>query len=338
MLCLCHSHTDYVCRAASSSTVPVSSLVANSVTPGDAGILAAFAKHGVPWGIQYYLAAGVSMGSWSWVDLKDCSALHGQHVGAASHLIDMLHQVKDKVHNDVRLWLALITCIADPILTINVRQEYDREESALAENVGRGLGLMGEWGGSLQWHGGQIEQRADLEVTAGPRELKFRVILRPPALTYKSRALMRFLGSRHILQLNLQHELIKVHDNAHLVSLHQFLALRLVLLGRTFILFHVKENTTAWYIETVSPEDSSFACHASDHHRFTYEQVIHWVNPTEHPQNYDQVSIPVAVLLYAHLSQSSMKWTTRNVLILSITKPVLEFKPENIHFVDDICE
>jgi RNA-dependent RNA polymerase len=171
------------------------------------------------------------------------------------------------------------------------REEYDREESALAENIGRGLGLMGEWGGSPQWYGGQIEQKADLEVTGGPKDLKFRVVLCPPALTYKSRALMRFLGSRHVLQLNLQHSQIKVHDEGHLVRLRQFLSPRLLLLGRTFILFHVKENVTAWYIETISPEDSSFACHASDQHRFTYEQVIHWVNSTEYAQNYDQVSV-----------------------------------------------
>jgi hypothetical protein len=36
--------------------------------------------------------------------------------------------------------------------------------------------------------------------------------------------------------------------------------------------------------------------------------------------------------------QSSIKWTTRNVLVLSITKPVLEFKAENIHLIKDLSE
>jgi hypothetical protein len=74
------------------------------IAPGDAGVLAAFAKYGVPWGIQYYLAYGVSAGLLAWADIKDCSQLGGQHVEAASHLVNMMGQLKHKVHHDVKIW------------------------------------------------------------------------------------------------------------------------------------------------------------------------------------------------------------------------------------------
>ena len=38
------------------------------------------------------------------------------------------------------------------------RREYDREQDAIVENRGRGMGLMGTWGKVDDWYGGRIQQ------------------------------------------------------------------------------------------------------------------------------------------------------------------------------------
>jgi hypothetical protein len=153
---------------------------------------------------------------------------------------------------------------------------------------------MGDWHGAPHWYGGNIEQRAQLEVTGSLPNLQFSVVLQPPILSYKSRALSRFLGSRRVLQVSLplptDHDLMKRNPEAALSCLSKFLSLTLICLGRTWLLFTVKENKTAWFIETVSTLDSSIAIHASDQHRLPYEQVIHWLNSTEYSKNFKQVS------------------------------------------------
>jgi RNA-dependent RNA polymerase len=160
----------------------------------------------------------------------------------------------------------------------------------LVENKGRGLGLMGEWKGSPQWHGGNIEQLAQLLVLPdgqGKKTWTFQISLKSPALTMKSRLLSRFMGSRHIIQVSLKK--LDTYDEAQLKAAREFLSLPLILLGRTFILFHIKENNNAWFIETISPLDSSFAVHPSDSFRHSYRDIVKWFNPAHERDNRNQV-------------------------------------------------
>ena len=46
-----------------------------------------------------------------------------------------------------------------------LRSELDREEKALQEGIGRGLGLRGEWEGDPSWYGGKIRQIASVVET-----------------------------------------------------------------------------------------------------------------------------------------------------------------------------
>jgi RNA-dependent RNA polymerase len=168
-------------------------------------------------------------------------------------------------------------------------QEYEREELALVEHRGRGLGLMKEeWhGASSGWFGGNIEQCATLTRTD---DGDFGVLLRPPLLTYKSRIVSRFLGSRRMLQLSLKS--LKTYDSAAVMAIRQFLASPLELLGRRFVLFHIKENKTAWFIETTHTLDEQFSTHASDRFRYPLEEVINWWNSLWSEDNSKQVCHP----------------------------------------------
>lgn len=54
------------------------------------------------------------------------------------------------VHSE--LWYSFIRFIIHE-LKLTLRLEYDREQLALVENKGRGLGTMGQWEGKDNWYG-----------------------------------------------------------------------------------------------------------------------------------------------------------------------------------------
>jgi hypothetical protein len=55
------------------------------------------------------------------------------------------------------LWYSFIRFIIHE-LKLTLRLEYDREQLALVENKGRGLGTMGQWEGKDNWYGILIVQ------------------------------------------------------------------------------------------------------------------------------------------------------------------------------------
>jgi hypothetical protein len=121
----------------------------------------------------------------------------------------------------------------------------------------------------------------------GPAQ--FNVTLRPPLFTSKSRLLLRFLSSRHVLQISLKD--LNIYDQAKVKATQSFLACPLELLGRRFVLFHIKDNKTAWFIETVHTLDQPFSLHHSDKFRFCLEEVVNWCNSLKKSKNMDQVQL-----------------------------------------------
>jgi hypothetical protein len=65
-----------------------------------------FAKWKLPWGVQLYIAAGVTSGLWTWADVtsKDLSLLQGTHVDAGPKILDVLQPQKHSKAVDVKLW------------------------------------------------------------------------------------------------------------------------------------------------------------------------------------------------------------------------------------------
>ena len=110
----------------------------------------------------------------------------------------------------------------------------DREQNAILENRGRGLGLMGEWGGEPNWWGGKIQQILRLaKMPSGSY-----VVLMERLESCRSNRIARFLGSRRVGQMRVDTDLV----NKERGKLLEFLLQCFVLCGRIFRPFASKDQ------------------------------------------------------------------------------------------------
>jgi hypothetical protein len=167
------------------------------------------------------------------------------------------------------------------------------------ENVGRGLGLMGPFEGSLEnWHGGQITLRGKL-VPVPNRTDAFTIELLPPVLDRKSRLLSRFIGSRRVISVSLRQ--LNMFKPGVVEAAQRFLARPHIILGRTFILFQIKESKAAWLIETTQDYDPLAAVDASDRFRRSALSVINWCLAPHKIENAEKVKVvSISGTAFAH--------------------------------------
>lgn len=153
-----------------------------------------------------------------------------------------------------------------------LRAEYDREQAAINENKGRGLGGMGPWRGKDDWYGGRIQQIA--RVRKGKGKGSFVIQLEKPEIR-RSHRFSRFLGSRRILQVRVSDDLMFQHgdDIRAFLACHKF-----ILCGRVFLPFHAKE-LGVYMMETNQDYDRQPARSEGDQHRLSLRQFIDWHNP-----------------------------------------------------------
>lgn len=208
------------------------------------------------------------------------------------------------------------------------RLEYDREQLAIVENKGRGLGTMGDWEGKENWYGGKIQQVAHI-VRAGS---SFKLELEKPEIR-RSYRFSRFLGSRRVLQIRVPASL--TYDTKVLKFLESN---KFVLCGRVFVPFHAKEGSV-YLFETNENIDRQTNPGDGDGHRLTLYEFVQWHNPLM--LNLKQVNIFPSESTWcssdAHFDQPISKWSTRWTLGLSTSVPTIEFASENIFFLDDQC-
>ncbi|KAF9479421.1 hypothetical protein BDN70DRAFT_692461 [Pholiota conissans] len=252
----------------------------------------------VAWGTQFELARGVSAGSWTWSDVQSkIDQFTGDNATAASKVPSIMLS-RSVAASDNSLW-----------------KELDREQAAIQENQGRGLGLMGDWQGSTDWHGGRIQQIG--------RVLKlddsFKIVLEP-CESRRSYRFARFYGSRRFLNLGIPDEILKTEND----KVKAYLSHKFIICGRTFVAFHAKDShvymvETDEDFERSPPDQREDWC--GDQFRLSFRDFINWHNPLDQPKNYKQVI---------------SKYATRFALGLSNSVPILEFKEENIMFIDDI--
>ncbi|KAG5639652.1 hypothetical protein H0H81_008813 [Sphagnurus paluster] len=191
----------------------------------------------------------------------------------------------------------------------SVWRELDREQAAILENRQRGLGLMGSWHGEPEWYGGQVQQLARLS----PSGDTFKIHL-DELEKRRSYRLARFYGSRRILQLRIPDELARKDSQ----KVKEFLLQKFVLCGRVFVPYFAKENTI-YMVETLDDyERASMTC-AGDQFRLSFKALVDWHNS-----------------LGLNVDQPIAKWSTRFALAFSSSMPVLEFKEENMLFIDDL--
>ncbi|KAM6498847.1 RNA dependent RNA polymerase domain containing protein [Amanita muscaria] len=245
------------------------------------------------WGVQYELARGVNKGVWSWSDVtpERLRQLKGTNAESAYKVANvMLGRRLDKAM-DLSLW-----------------HELDREQEAIMENEGRGLGLMGPWKGEHEWFGGRIQQLARSYVEDG----EFHIRLEPMEKR-RSHRFARYCGSRRILQVRIPDD--KLGEGTDLIR--ERLCHRFVLCGRVFVPFHAKEGT----VYMVEIDD--FSCRqlrrdCGDQFLMPFSTFVNWHNPLE-----------------LNKSQPISKYASRFALGLSNSVPVIEFQSECIIFIQD---
>ncbi|KAG2141030.1 RNA dependent RNA polymerase-domain-containing protein [Suillus clintonianus] len=253
-------------------------------------------RHELAWGTIFELARGVTRNMWTFEDMTEhrLQKLKGSNAQSAWKVAAVM---KDKVPSAIgapsELWV-----------------EYDREQLAIVENKGRGLGTMGQWEGKDNWYGGKIQQVARV-VKAGA---SFRFELEKPEIR-RSHRFARFLGSRRILQVRVPDNL--TYDKVGSALREFLISSKFVLCGRVFVPFHAKEGSM-YLLETSENIDRQSTFNDGDSHRLTLYNFVKWHNP-----------------LRLNSTQPISKWSTRWALGLSTSVPTIEFSPENIIFICD---
>ncbi|KAG6860856.1 hypothetical protein C0995_006720 [Termitomyces sp. Mi166 len=262
----------------------------------DKDIVVFMENHKISWGTQYELARGVTEGNWTWADVKvKIPQLCGSNSEIAWKVRNiMLNRTQPPSAFDHSIW-----------------EELDREQDAIMENKGRGLGPKGPQGVGNDWYGGQIQQTAKLVGNKG----EYRIRLEPME-NKRSYRLARFLGSRRILQLKIPRDLIFEENK----QLRQFMRHKFVLCGRVFVPFFAKDHAV-YLVETDEDYERCGAHWAGDQFRWPFEHIINWHNP-----------------LQFNAKQPINKYATRFALAFSTSIPVLEFKEENIFLILDLTD
>lgn len=71
-------------------------------------------RFGVPWGAQYELARGETLGSWSWDDVEyvDLNALVGPNAQVAPKVVSLMRGTQRAEPSDDIVWWVAFTCSA----------------------------------------------------------------------------------------------------------------------------------------------------------------------------------------------------------------------------------
>lgn len=183
------------------------------------------------------------------------------------------------------------TFSAPPLIWNLNRKQLDLEQDAILENIGRGLGLMGEFQGFRDWYGGKIQQAGRLVKEAGSLKIKLEKME-----SRRSHRFGRYYGSRRFLHIRVSKDLIQKERE----DVRRFFRQKFVLCGRIFVAFHAKERHV-YLVETDENYDRQPQQWCGDHHRQSFNQFINWHNPLEVVKNTKQVRSLSCLRLYFSL-------------------------------------
>ncbi|KAF4572819.1 hypothetical protein EYR36_007329 [Pleurotus pulmonarius] len=280
----------------------------------DEELYALVQKHCLSFGVQYELARGVVSGRWSWDEVKSKLAeerevevdMNGKTVAWSIDPLRRLNYQKAKRKGVVLLegdnvdvaWRVgeIMKGKQKKKPDLELWRELDREEKAMQEGKGRGLGLMGDWDSCPNWYGGRIQLVFRLHKAAEG----FKILVEPLE-SRRSHYFSRMLGSKRLAQIKIPNDYLLKDIKA----VRAFLRQRFVFMGASYLPYHAKDGNSVYCIDTTSSGDSLRS----------FGAVCEWHNPIE--LNYRQ---PIA------------KYSTRNTIGFSNSVPVLEFAEEDIHF------
>jgi hypothetical protein len=159
------------------------------------------------------------------------------------------------------------------------RRQLDLEQDAIMENIGRGLGVMGDFKGVRDWYGGKIQQIGRVTKDGLSYNIKLEKME-----SRRSHRFARYYGSRRFLHIRVPEELL--HKERE--EIKRFFRRRFVLCGRVFVAFHAKEKNV-YLVETDQNFDRSTQEFCGDHLRKSLNNFINWHNPLEVVENTRQV-------------------------------------------------
>ncbi|KAL5519333.1 hypothetical protein ACEPAH_1016 [Sanghuangporus vaninii] len=264
---------------------------------------------GIAKGVQFEIARGITHGWWTWDDITDevVDNLRGTNFEKAGKVAQTIGKGPKRG----------LSAPAGPIAQA-IYAELDREQEAFVEHEDRGLGLKGPWKGKDNWYGGRVQLTAKLEFN------KMNKIGQPPFSirlngfhTGKSNRAARFFTSLSILQLKFEKEALFNVENYKLVT--ELLGRHVVICGRLYCAFCTKEGKI-FFVETNEDYQRKARESDGDQYRISFRKLVKTINP-----------------LVLNKEQSMNKWLARWQLILSTSRPVIEFEPQNIFLgLDDV--
>ncbi|KAF5358800.1 hypothetical protein D9758_008586 [Tetrapyrgos nigripes] len=273
-------------------------------------------KKPVPWGTQFMLAAGVTRRDWTWDEV-----LREMEHFAGKADPEVMHEVQSIMGREV---------LGSSDVLENIGKEYHREQKAIEENEGRGLGCRGDYEGEENWYGGQIQQIATLVKKPKSKDsnsdsAEFELVLEPLEMRRSSR-FTRMLGSRRILQMRINSDFLLSSkgnngEKSDRDKVMEFLSHKFILNGRVFVV-------------TPPKDDGIYAIEVDE----DFGRPVYRV-----PQRFgDQFRISLGDFLEHHnplqlnKGQPTSKFFARWALQMSTSIPVIEFEKDDIYFIDDI--
>ncbi|KAJ7511709.1 RNA dependent RNA polymerase-domain-containing protein [Mycena galericulata] len=252
-----------------------------------------FDKLRIARGVQWELLRGIKSRRWTWKDVKaKLPDLKGVNATTGPKV------------REIMLGKSLRTGAShEPSLSL--WEELDREVKATVENKSRGLGLMGEFEGVPDYHGGNIQCTIRLLYTGDETEPEVRL---EPLQNTRSTHIARELGSLSVIALR---------DDKDGAVVRKWATRKFILCGRTYVALPPKSGKV-YLIETDENYDREPQAWCGDQHRISYDEYIRRNNPMD-----------------LNANQPFAKYLTRLNLYLSTSIPVLEFSPDNIRFIDD---
>ncbi|KAI0042274.1 hypothetical protein FA95DRAFT_1564481 [Auriscalpium vulgare] len=260
-------------------------------------------RRDISWAVQYAIMCGLTCKRW---ELKHfipsvLNQLKGKSADALRRLPKLMHEsvsadaarFAEGLAGDFKVW-----------------QEYDREDEAILEGKGRGLGPISEdsWHGETRWYGGKIQQVVCVSIDPATKALSFT--LEAPEMR-RSNRFARILGSRRMLEFKLAREF--KYDSEGTTLKH--LLRNFVLCGRVFVPIALKDDKV--YLMEIK-NDYQRLPSAGDDQRMGYWEFIEKHNSLD-----------------MNRRQPISKYVTRFGLSFSTSVPILEFDPMNIYFIGD---
>ncbi|KAF5383988.1 hypothetical protein D9757_006955 [Collybiopsis confluens] len=271
-----------------------SSMLQAFIIAHDTELQKLFDENKVPWLTQYELSRGRLRNEWTTNDIARKIKNYRRKKDA-----EVLARVKNIMKGTT----------SKTEIESDIGREGDREQLAIQEGCGRGLGLKGDWEGAKNWYGGNIQQVATLAKVQD--EFSFQL---EPLEMQRSTRFARFLGSRRLIQIRISKKLLQESRDEviELLSTRKF-----ILNGRVFVPMPPKDRV-CYAVEIDENYERSSDPEIGDNLRLPFEKVLEWHNP-----------------LRFNCNQPIRKYFARFALGFSNTVPVLDFKQEDVHFIGD---